>query len=179
MASITRKQVAARFDCFEKMKRPDRAAGAEGFVSLARDHHGRTVVALDDPSRGDADDAAMPSVAVDDDAIGITQCGLSGEALFNAAQDSTFLFLAVRVELIELGRKFSRPGWIFHAEKFNDIASNVHPSGGVDPRSDAKADFAGGRRPVRRYLRGLKQRFQSGIDRSPQGIQTKRCKDPV
>src|SRR5215472_11936536 len=179
MASVAGEQVAAGLDCFQKMKSADRAARAERFVSLAGDHHGRTVVALDDASRSDADDAAMPPIAIDDDAVGVTQCGLSGEALFNATKDPAFLFLAVGVELIELRRQLPRPGRVFHAEKFDDIASNIHPASGINPRGNAEADFASRRGPVRRDLGSLQQRFESGIDRSAQRIQTERSEDPV
>src|SRR5579871_1659983 len=179
MASIASKQAAAGLDCFQKMKSADRASGAERFIPLARDHYCRTVVALDNSRSGNANDAAMPSVAVDDDAVGVTQRGLGSEALFDRAQDSAFFFLPIGVELIELGRKFPRPGRIFHAEQFDDIASDVHAACGIDARSNAESDFTGCGRTVWRDLCGLKQGFQSRIDRSAQGIQTERSKDAI
>ena len=85
------------------MKRTNRAARAEGLVAVVRNHHRRTVVALDDPCRDDADDAAMPAFSIDNNAIGLAQPGFVGEALFHLAQDSPFFLLAVEVETIEFG----------------------------------------------------------------------------
>src|SRR3974390_116274 len=124
------------------MKSSDRAAGTKRLVALARNHQGRTVVAFDDPGRGNTDHAAVPAFAVHDDAVGITKPWICAESIFDRAQDSPFFLLAVAVELVELGSEVPRACRILDAEQLDHIARNIHPPRGVDAGSDAEANFA-------------------------------------
>jgi hypothetical protein len=45
--------------------------------------------------------------------------------------------------LIEFRGKLVRPGGIARREQLNNIASNVHAAGGIQPRSDAERNIAG------------------------------------
>ena len=84
----------------------------------------------------------MPAVAIDDDAVSIAQSRIARETVFDRAQDAALLFLAVGVELIQLGRQLPGAGRFPHAEKFDHIASNIHSAGSIDAWSDAESDFA-------------------------------------
>jgi len=65
--------------------------------AVARQDQRGTPVFLHDSRRGDADDAAMPSVAFDDYAVGLAQRGLCFYALLDVFQDAAFFVLAVGV----------------------------------------------------------------------------------
>ena len=110
--------------------------------------------------------AAMPALSVDDDAVGIAKRGVAGKALFHGAQDSPLFFLAVGVKMIEFGGQFPGANRIFHAEKFNYVASHVHAPGGVDSGRDTKTDFAGCRRTFGGNLRDFEQRLEPWIHRT-------------
>src|ERR1700722_13570465 len=148
------------------MKRANRAAGAECFSAVPRNYYRGTVVALDDPRRGDADDTAVPALSVDDDAVGVEKCGIAGEAFFHGTQDSPLFLLAVGVEMIEFRGEFAGSGRIFHAEEFDHVAGHVHAAGGVDSRSDAEAYFAGRGRTLGGNLRDFEQGLEPGIHRA-------------
>ena len=53
------------------MERSNGASGTKRLVAFARNDDRGSVVTLDDTSSRDSDDAAMPSVTIDDDAVGI------------------------------------------------------------------------------------------------------------
>ena len=67
MAAEASEEIGAAFDGVEQMKAVDGAAGAVGHAVFDADDDGRLGGALDDARGEDADDAAMPAVAVDDE----------------------------------------------------------------------------------------------------------------
>ena len=78
------------------MKGTNRTAGAEGFFAAARDDDRGAVVALDDASGGDADDAAVPAFAIDHDAVGLAERGIIRDALFDRRAGCGALLPGVR-----------------------------------------------------------------------------------
>ena len=79
------------------MERPEPKASSPSL----RDDDRRAVVALDDARGGDADDAAVPAFAIDHDAVGLAECGIAGDALFDRAQNAALFFLAFGIETIK------------------------------------------------------------------------------
>ena len=77
VAAVAGEKSAAGLDRLEQMERANRAAGAESFGAIARNHQRGTVVALHDSRRGDTDDAAMPAISVDNNAVGVAQRGIA------------------------------------------------------------------------------------------------------
>src|SRR5207248_3097302 len=74
VAAETSEQVSAALESFEQMETPDGTAGAVSLARfIARDHQRRTVVTLDHTRGGDANHAAMPSVASNDQGVAITR----------------------------------------------------------------------------------------------------------
>ena len=90
----------------------------------------------------------MPAIAIHDDAITFGKSRIGGKALFDCAQDSLFLFLAIRIQFVELGGNFARAHLVLHREKVDDIARDVHAPGCVDARRDTESNFARSRRTV-------------------------------
>src|ERR1043166_2596071 len=88
VAAVTGEQAAAGFDGFEQGESANRTARAEGFVALARDNERWAVVALDNARRRNADDAAIPAVTIDHDAVGLTQRGITRESFLDCFEDS-------------------------------------------------------------------------------------------
>src|SRR5882672_9464182 len=99
------------------MEGSDGAAGAVGFSAIVRKHQRRASVALDYTRGRDADDAAMPTVAVDHHAIRVVQRWFLFEAGLDGLQNTAFFFLALAVELIEAPGDFAGALRVFHAEK--------------------------------------------------------------
>ena len=67
MAAEASEEIGAGFDGGEKREAVDRAAGAVGDAVFDADDEGGLGGALDDARGENADDAAMPAVAVDDE----------------------------------------------------------------------------------------------------------------
>jgi hypothetical protein len=86
------------------MKRANRPPRPKRFFTFTRDHDCRSVIALNDSRRRDADHAAMPSFAIDDDAVSVAQRGIAGKALFDRLQYAPLFFLTFGIELVELRR---------------------------------------------------------------------------
>src|SRR6516165_8768630 len=113
------------------MEATNGAAGAVCLARVVRNHKSGPAEAFDDSRCSDANNAAMPAVAVDHHAIGISQRGLIGHPSFNRSQNAAFLFLTLAVELVEALGDFAGAPGIFHAEEFDYVLRDIHPTGGV------------------------------------------------
>ena len=72
---------------------------------IARNYQRRAVVALHHPRGGDANDAAVPSIASNDQRVALTRVlHLVGDG----NQNLLFFLLPVGIELVELGRQLRR-----------------------------------------------------------------------
>src|SRR5580704_4039671 len=97
VSAVTSEKLVRGFHGFEQMKRTNRTSGTKRLVAVARNYDGRPVVALDDTSRGDADHAAMPPLAIDHNAVGFAQRRIASHALLDQAQNPPLFFLALGV----------------------------------------------------------------------------------
>src|SRR6185295_1765213 len=124
------------------MKDRNRSSGTVRFFAVIRDHQGRTAMTLDHARGSNSDDAAMPSVAVDHQAVGFAQGSVFGEALLDGVDNPALFFLTFTVEFVEAIGDFLGAGSVFCAEKIDHLAGDVHSSGSVDSRRDAESDLA-------------------------------------
>ena len=69
MAAEPDEQIGAALERVEHVEVRDAAAGAVRDVAVDRQHDRRLVIRVDQLRRGDADDAAMPAVAADDEDV--------------------------------------------------------------------------------------------------------------
>jgi hypothetical protein len=83
VAAEAREEIGAAFDGVEQLKAVDGAAGAVRHAVFDADHDGRLGGALDDARGENADDAAMPAVAVDDQQAVGGEFGVGGQAGFD------------------------------------------------------------------------------------------------
>ncbi len=133
--------------------------------------------ALDDARGEDADDAAMPAVAVDDEQACGDEFGIGGEARLDDAERGGFSVAALAVEALELGGKFAGAGMVAGGEKLDDFGGDVHAAGGVDARSEAEGDVEAGERLGGGIERsGGEESAQAGADGTAQFAQAE-CGD--
>src|SRR4051794_21054691 len=104
---------------------------------LDRENDRRPVQLLCDPRSSEADDTLVPALSGDDNEMetpvirGLGECKL-GDLLLH--------LLPLAVAAVKNSRELSRLHEILLFEKFDHVLRNVHSTGGVYPRSDAKAD---------------------------------------
>src|SRR3954469_6052064 len=125
------------------MESANGAAGAVGFVAVAGQDDGGTTIFFDDTGCGNADHATMPTFAIHDDAVGVTKFGTRLQRRIDLFEDARFFTLAIAVQLVQLLREIARFGGIAGAEEVDDVAGDVHASGGVETGRDAEGDVAG------------------------------------
>ncbi len=104
VAAEADEDVVAAFERFEQMEAGDGAAGAVCFAVLVAEHERRAPGALDHARGEDAEHAAMPAFAVDDQAAEPVDCAV-GEHRVNLRKNRRLGGTAIGVELIELLRE--------------------------------------------------------------------------
>ena len=110
MAAEAGEEIGAALEGVEQLESVDGAAGAVGHAVFDADHDGRLGGALDDARGEDADDAAMPAVAIDHQQPVGGEFGVGGEAAFDGGERGGFGVAALAVEPLELGGQFLRRG---------------------------------------------------------------------
>ena len=103
VATEAGEEICTAFDGIEKLEAVDGAAGAVGHAFFHADDDGGLGGALDDARGEDADDAAMPAFAIDDEKAVCGQVGFGCEAYFDRAEGGGFGVAAFAVEAFELG----------------------------------------------------------------------------
>ena len=173
VAAEAGEQVGAGFDGFEQRESIDGATGAVGDWTLGRVFHvddDRGLGGALDHARGeDADDAAMPAVAVDDEQAAGGKFGVLRKACFDCGERGSFGLAALAIEQLEIGGEFERTGAVARGKELNDLRGDVHAAGGVDARGQAEGDVEAGERLGCGIERGhLKERAQARADGTAQ-----------
>ena len=144
VAAEAGEKIGAGFDGGQEREAVDRAARAIGDAILDADDDGGLGGALDNARGEDADDAAMPAFAVDDEqAIGC-DLGVGREAGLDGGERGGLDVAALAVEAIELGGKIGSAMGVARGEKLDDVGGDVHAAGGVDARGEAEGDVEAG-----------------------------------
>src|SRR5437868_6221552 len=141
------------------------AARAVSFVSRARDDQCRAAITFHHAGGDDSDDPAVPAVAIKHQAVRLAQSRVGIERLLDFRNRARLFLLALQIQLLQPGSNFAGANWIGYGEKLNDVAGDVHASGGVDAWGDAKRDVSGRNRPARAVccraqFRDLEESFQ-------------------
>ena len=168
VAAETDEDIVAALERFQQMEAGDGAAGAVGLAIFVTEYERGTTGALDYTRGEDAEHAAMPALAVDDEAaelIDRTRCQHGVDLGKNRGLGgATF-----GVELIKLHCQLACAVGVTCGEELDDIGSDIHAAGGVDARADAKADVGCCQTALRRIQLGNReQRAQSWIDGTAQ-----------
>ena len=165
VAAEAREEIGAGFDGGEEGESVHGAAGAMGHTILNADDDGRLGGALDNARGENADDAAMPAVAVDDEeAIG-GDFRIGCKACFDGGERGGFHVAALAIEPFQLVRQLRGAMRIARGEKLDDVGGHVHAAGGIDARRKAEGDVEAGELPWRRDRALPRQRARA--DRRP------------
>ena len=114
-------EIGAGFDRFEQLKAIDGSAGAVRHAVFDADNE-RGLCRTFHYTRGeDADDAAMPAVAVHNNEVCGCKLVVRGEARFNRGQRAGFGVAAFAIEALELVGEFAGPASVARGEKFDDF----------------------------------------------------------
>ena len=121
MSAETREEIAAGLDRLEQRKAIDGSAGAVGDAVFDADHDGRLGGALDHARSENADDAAMPAVAVDHEQAVGGEVGVVGEARFNGGERRGFGVAALAIEPLKLGGELGGAAAVAGGEQLDDF----------------------------------------------------------
>ena len=138
---------AQRLEAREQIERGDAAARSVRDAVLDRQHERRLVVRLDELRRDDADDAAVPVVAGDDEHVLRRRSTDPCRSMrLRVGDDRGFLLLAPGVLLRQLSRQIARAVRVISSSRPRISSRSTaqvrraHPAGGVEPRREHEAD---------------------------------------
>ncbi len=144
VAAEADEHVAAVLERAEHVEVGNAAARAVGDVAVDRKDDRRLVVRVDQLGRGDADDAAMPALAADDEDVVRADCRVCFDGLLRLADELGFFLLPAQVLVIQLLREIARfLGHLFvrrEEQPRRDVRA-AHPAGRVDARRDHERDL--------------------------------------
>ena len=140
MAAEADEEVGAVLEGAEHVEVGNAAARPVRHVAVDREHDRRLVKRVDELGRGDADDAAVPALAADDEHVVGADRRVRLDRLLRLADELGLLLLPPEVLVVELLREPA--GFVRHAlvggqqEPRRDVGA-AHAPGGVDARRDA------------------------------------------
>src|ERR1051326_373217 len=138
VAAEVREELVYRVELRVKIDRRNAPRGADAEVAVDRDRQRRAVIALGDAARGQADDAAVPSLARDDD-----DPLVAADLLLGLVADLLFDVLALGVEPVELRAELPGAIVVGRGEEIDRRVGRGEAAGGVDARPDFEADVYG------------------------------------
>ena len=140
-------EVGAAFEGVEELKSVNAATGAVGDFAVGSVFDADYDCGLGGPfdytGGEDADDTAMPAVAVNDEEAVGGEFWI-GEAGLDRGERGGFSVAAFAVEAFELGGEFVGAGCVAGGEELDDFGGDVHAAGGVDARGEAEGDVEAG-----------------------------------
>src|SRR5258708_17348240 len=124
------------------MQSRDGPPGAVRLAAVLGHNQGGASRFFDDARSHNSDHAAVPSITVKDHAELAGEVRFGGKLGFNLRQDSSFFFLPLQVELVQLLGNFAASLLVFAGKEFDHVLGYVHTSGGVDTRAPTEAHVA-------------------------------------
>ncbi len=143
-----------------QIEHTDRPARALPFTALERDEHRGPAELFDDARRDDADDARVPPLFGEHDAVRRRQIHLEHE-LARALERRAVDLLPRRVELLELPRDRICNGVALGEHQLDAAQRAAETSGGVEARRENEPDAARGER-ASLEARGANHRANAG-----------------
>src|ERR1700728_4064119 len=179
MAAKPCKDFMAAFNGFEQMKCSDRAAGAVSLTVLARNDDGRFARLVDDARRQNADHAAVPVIAVHDDATGLPEAWVI-EPAGHFGEHRGLGSPTILIELLEFCSQIVRTASIASREQLDYFGSHIHAARGIDSRCKPKGHVDGRQRASCRVDLGLPhERAQSEAYGTTQLRETERNENAI
>ena len=151
VAAEAGKEIGARLDSGEEGEAIDGAAGAVGDFSLGAvfdaDDESGLGGALDYARGENANDAAMPTVAIDDEETVGNEFGAGRKLCFDDGQCGSFDVATFAIEALEFCGQLGGAMRIARGKELDHVGGDIHAAGGVDARSEAKCDVESGDLP--------------------------------
>src|SRR5208283_1511354 len=110
---------------------------------LARKNQRRAPPALHYPRGADTDDAAMPALPFQHQAVSILQLGRGLDPGMNFLDDALLRLLAIAVELVQFHRHLGGLRRVLLGDWPVNPLGHINATSGVQSRSHAKRDVAG------------------------------------
>ena len=110
---------------------------------FAADHERRAARPLDHSRGGNADDSAMPSLSIEDDATCVRELRFC-QPRFERLHDLQLALLTVGVELIQSRCEIARLLLLASFEEFDHGLGHIHAPGGIHAWSDAESNVGCG-----------------------------------
>ncbi len=143
MAAEFREQFRHGLQRFQQMKRANAAARALRDSVFDAEHERGAMEAFDHSAGDDADDAAMPAFARENQrCIGVGN-RLLDALLKDCIGNGLFRLLTILIQLVQLGGEGAGAIAVVGQKHFDDVGCARHPTGCVDARRDLKCDVAG------------------------------------
>ena len=133
-----------RSSAAEHVEVRDAAAGSVGHVAVDRQHDRRLVIRVDELRRRDADDAAVPAVAADDEHVVRADGGVGFNRLLRLRDEIGFFLLAAQVLVVQLLRqraRFIAMRLVGGEQQPRRDVGRAHPARGVHARRQHEADL--------------------------------------
>uniref|UniRef100_E6QIG2 Uncharacterized protein n=1 Tax=mine drainage metagenome TaxID=410659 RepID=E6QIG2_9ZZZZ len=173
-------KIGAGFDGLEQRETVDGAPRAVGDAVLDAEDECWFGRAFNDARGEDADDAAVPAVASEDEDFFVLQRGVRGEPCVNGLKRGSFGGAALGVELFKFLSEGCGARLVACGEEFDNLGSNVHAPGGVDARAEAEAEVEAGELTGLGIERGgSEERFQANARRAMQFADSERGQDAI
>ena len=171
VSAKTREQFGTMLQRVQQMEAGNGASRTVRLISVARNHHRRSLVALHQPRGADADHSAVPTFAVHHQANGVREFRRLLQLRSYGFQDARLFLLAVAVQAVEVFRDLQGLRRHFFGEQLNHVASHVHSSRRIHARSNAEGDIGCRERTACSDAGDLQQRAQPRIHRMTQRVQ--------
>ncbi len=144
MAAEPDEQVGAPFERIQHVEIRNAAAGAVRHVAVDGQHDGGLVVGVDQFRCGDADDAAMPPVAADDQDVVRADGGIGLDRLLRGRHELRLFLLAPQILVVQLLGE--RAGLLLERavggeEQPRRDVGRAHAAGGVDAGRQHERDL--------------------------------------
>ena len=165
VAAEASEEIGAGFDGGEEGEAVDRAARAVRDAIFHADDEGGLGGALDNARGENADDAAMPPIAVDHEEPVGCNFGVGAETGFDDGERSGLDVAAFAIEALQLCGQLDGTVGVARRKKLDDVGRDVHAAGGVDARGEAKGDIEAGDLLACRVERSSgEERAETGAD---------------
>ena len=143
VAAEPQEEIGAALERVEHVERRNAAAGSVRDVAVDRQDDRRLVVRVDELRRGDADDAAMPAFAADDQHVVRADRRIGLDRLLRLGDEIRFFGLALEVLFVQLLRqpaRFLAGRLVGGQQQPRGDVGRAHAPGGVDARREDEPD---------------------------------------
>src|SRR6266568_8220712 len=169
VASKSRKKIGAGLNRIEQLKSVDGSARAVRHTILDADHNCGLGGALYHPRGENANNASMPSIAIDHQQSRSEQFWIGCQPRFNRTECESFSVAALTIEPLQLGGQFLCAAVVARAKELDDVRGDIHSSCRVDSGCEPECNVEAGQW-LRCHIQcsNAKERLQTRANRPAQ-----------